>query len=1241
MLQLELLSRIAYAGIESVPSTHLNSLRQLSELEWKDLFEAVNVVDRVLADDPAAAYLAMDYESRDLYRTVISELASRSPKSEREVAETAVLLARESRDHFGAATRPAERRAHVGFYLVDAGIKPLRELVGFKPTIRGRIEHLIRRYPEVFYLFGIEIMTFLIVYALLAGLDSLTPAFIGFFLLILPATQAAVDFMNNLVSYLLRPRALPKLDFSKAIPDRYATMVTVPTLLINEKQVCDLVTDLEIRFLANRDRNLYFALLTDTPDSSQAVDERDQLAAQCQQLVEGLNERYGSAEHTPFYLFHRHRVFNESEGSWMGWERKRGKLLDLNRVLRGGFDAFPVKVGNSSVYAKISYIITLDSDTQLPRDSARELIGAIAHPLNRAVVDPGTRMVVEGYGILQPRVGVSIQSAASSWLASIYSGQTGFDIYTRAVSDVYQDLFGEGMFTGKGIYEVDVLRVSLEQRFPENTLLSHDLIEGAYARAGLVSDIEVIDDYPSHFSAYSRRKHRWMRGDWQILRWLWGWVPDRDGQLVNNPITILSRWKILDNLRRSLFDPATLVLLLSGWFYLKGEPIFWTAASLAMLLMPAYSNLLFSVLRAPWGRATFEAWAKDTSDAFLREHIIVLLHLMYLLDEALLATDAIVRSVARVFITRRKLLEWETAAEAEQGLRKSTADRYLALSAWLAAAIGVAVYFFRIRALPVAAPILVLWMLAPAVTKWLNRKPAEPRRRLAAKDAQLLRFHALRMWRYFEEWSNARANWTIPDHVREDGIAAERLSPTNLGFLLNARVAALHFGYTTLPEFVDATLRTLEAVSRMPHFRGHVLNWYTTDTLQPLPPLFVSSVDSGNLAACLWTLKQAAIQLRNKQPGEEELWSGIRDLAEVIGSYGGEEAVIFRDLVLCRRPQWSQELPALEFATRQFATKAVGDPAAWAEKLLVRLEHIREWLDTGYTKELDDDLAAIAEAADSMVVEMDFSFLWNPRKKVLSVGYDVSAERLEASTYDLLASESRIASFVAIAKGDAPKDAWFHLGRKHTLINREAVLVSWTGTMFEYLMPAIWMIHHPGTLLWRSLHGAVRAQRRHMRNPSVPWGISESGCGDGCDGNSYGYAPFGIPELAMKMPQAEAFVVSPYSSFLALLADPAAAVRNIHRMTAMGWTGRYGLYEAVDYSQGDPRMVRSWMAHHLGMSLLSVANLLFDNVFQKYFHAEPYVLATELLLHERVPTATVVDVEEIGGHSAKRERAAA
>jgi len=1148
-LELELIDRLTESAPREWPAL-LSSLRKIGETLWKELFEMASTVNRILIGDPSGFFSRMDYDSRDRYRREIADLAKYSGHAEIETAQAAIDLSQQASLSQQAGT--PDRRTHVGYYLIDRGRPLLEHAIGYRPRWLARVRTFLLRHPTVFYLTGIELLTIFIVCAILSRSGLLTPAYAALLFLVLPATQAAADFMNNLAALVAPPRVLPKLDFSEGIPDDCVTMVAVPTLLLNEAQVRDLALDLEIRFLANRDRNLCFALLTDPPDADSAEDEHDVLVELCGRLIEGLNARYRSNGRSPFFLFHRHRVYNQQEGRWMGWERKRGKLLDLNQVLRGGFDAFPVKVGDLAVLPSVRYIITLDTDTQLPRDSAAKLVGAMAHPLNRAVVDPVQKMVVEGYGILQPRIGISVQSAARSRLARLYSGQTGFDIYTHAISDVYQDLFGEGIFTGKGIYEVDVLREVLERRFPDNALLSHDLIEGAYARVALVSDIELIDDYPSHFSAYSRRKHRWVRGDWQIMRWTRARVPDYYGRMIRNPITLISQWKILDNLRRSLLEPALILLLLSGWLWLPGKPAYWTAATILMWCVPAFSGLFFAFLRVPRKVRFVPAWVGETARSFRDNALITVCSLIFLLHQALVSMDAVVRAVLRVLVTRKKMLEWETAAEAEAAAGpKSTVDLYLEWTPWISIGLAAAVWLVRPQALPAAAPLLGLWAISRGFSSWLNRRPRTVHSRLSMGDVQLMRESADRIWRFFHDWSTASTNWLIPDSVRDDGAVELRLSPTNLGMLLNARIAAVHLGVMPLAEFVFVTRQTLDQVVRMPKHRGHLYNWIDIQSLTALAPMFVSTVDSGNLAASLWTLKQAATAL-------------------------------------------AAELPVKR----------------------------------GVTKALSAELRNIAELCDRLVCEMDFRFLYQARKKSLSIGYDVTAAKLEPASYNLLASEARMASFVAIAKGDIPQESWFRLGRTHTLSRGEPVLLSWSGTMFEYLMPALWMRHHPDTIIDRSMRTAVHTHREYGRRRGVPWGISESAFLSGVDG-AYGYRAFGVPELALRRKDSAQVVISPYSTFLAAAMDPVAAMANLRQMHEYGWLGRYGFYESISYTQAGAEPVRMWMAHHQGMSLLAIVNLLFDNPLRQYFHAEPQVLATELLLHERVPPGALADLEQV------------
>jgi cyclic beta-1,2-glucan synthetase len=1284
--------------------TCVTTLRDVTQVPWRVTLEPLILFDHVLRQDPTGAYAKMDFDSREFYRKKLVKMAARSDFPEMEVARQALARAQEAQQQSEPDPRVAARRSHIGYYLIAEGADLLNGHIGFRPTPGGRVRAFLRKHPDQFYLTGIEILMFVIVLAVLLPLISLNTSlgllFFSLLALLLPCSQGAIQVMNYLTTSLLPAQIIPKLDFSDGVPDDCVTLVAIPTLLLNEKQVRTLVDDLEVRFLGNHDRNLHFALVSDLPDSREPAREDDPLIDLCADLIRGLNEKYADQNAGSFLLLHRHRVYNPREGAWMGWERKRGKLLDLNKLLRQHYDSFPVKIGELSILPRVRFVLTLDSDTELPRRSAHRMIGAMAHPLNQAIIDPEKNLVVAGYGILQPRVGVSVQSASQSRLASIYSGETGFDIYTRAISDVYQDLYGEGIFTGKGIYEVDTLYQVLDRRFPNNILLSHDLIEGAYARAALASDIEIIEDYPSHYSAYSRRKHRWLRGDWQITAWLRSKVRDESGKYVANPISIVSQWKILDNLRRSLVEPATFLLLVCGWLFLPATPLYWTLVTVGILFLPVWCNFIFTLVRSLLERKM--EIARDAWNSLFTANVNVFLSIVFLAHQTLISLDAVVRTLVRRAFTQRRLLEWETAAQAELGKKRTPLDIYLNWVPALALLVGLIVFLVNPAALPVAAPILCLWACNKLISVWLDQPSHPLRNGVSDADKFFLRRSALRTWRYFAEFSTQEHNWLIPDNVQERPPAvAARVSPTNIGLLLNTRQVACEFGYLTLPEFTEQTLRTLATIAGLTRDHGHLLNWYNTQTLEPLGPRFVSSVDSGNLVASLWTLEQGCLERLSKPILDSSLSDGfmehLQTLIDLQAFPKKRFAQLRREL---RKENWLQRL--LSLADSMFAevddknSRNATDVTWYREQALDRVKHVKEtvsrytpWLLPEFASLRDDpaiklnstpesislerlpdfietlskrldvatrsttsinqgslytglqsllpearshsqnlirDLQAIATAAGRTANEMDFEFLLNPYRRLLSIGFNVDTQKVEPACYDLLASESRTAAFVAIAKDDVPQEAWFMLGRTHTLDHGHPVLLSWSGTMFEYLMPALWMRTHPNTLLERTVAAAVRAQQAYAEEEGIPWGISESAFFKMDDAGNYQYHAFGLPSLALRRAEGKALVVSPYSTFLALHIDPEQALENLRKMDRDGWFGAYGFYESADFSAPQRtwrhryELVPCWMAHHQGMSLLAIANFLRDNVVQQWFHRDRRVQATELLLHEKPVT---------------------
>jgi hypothetical protein len=1297
-------------------SSLLASLRSIKNSDWKRLFQRINVIETILRKDPCGAYAHMDFEGRELYCNTIAEMAERSEKTEQEVAQKALEFALQAK--CSEADRASERKSHVGYYLLAEGRRTFEREIGYRRRIRERMQRFIKRWPDFSYILGIELATFALVVAAMLGAGISARSFAIIALFLLPAAECAVSLVNQAVTTLFPPKILPKLDFCEGIPAECSTVVAVPTLLTSDEQMRRAVRDLEIRFLANRDSNLHFALLTDPPDASQQFDEKDKLAEQCARLIQKLNEKYAHEKKGSFFLFHRQRAYNKSEGIWMGWERKRGKLLDFNNLLLGRNDTFPVKAGDLTLLPHIQYVITLDLDTQLPRDAARRLVGAMAHPLNRAVVDPVTNTVVEGYGVLQPRVDISIHSANRSRLASIFSADAGFDLYTRAVSDVYQDLFDEGSFTGKGIYEVKVFQEVLEHRFPCNAILSHDMIEGAYARAGLVSDIEVVDDYPSHMSAFSRRKHRWVRGDWQIVFWLLPKVPNFFGKMVPNPLSIISRWKILDNLRRSLTETATFVMLLCGWLLFPGKALYWTLATLAVVALPTFFQFALSIARAGRNLLTAGFWGNIAAD-FAAALASLFMRVAFLCHQSLVTVDAVVRAVVRMTVTHERLLEWETAAEAEaQSQKKSPVETYLDITPWISFFIGLFLVVDRPEAFMVALPLLVVWGVSKPIVQWLSQPARKGRLRLGAQDQSLLRQSALRTWRLFREYSTAEENWLIPDTVQEPvSLVVHRISTTNLGLLLNSRLSAMDLGFFTLPEFAADTEKTFDSIDRMPKQGGQMYNWYDTLTLEPVRPRFISSVDNGNLICSLWTMKQGCLEAIREPIFRVEMWRGVADHLETVEDLLASERLGHPASGLVKEmkekikalgtstPNWAEALPALErdavALEKKLSQEVQGESAWWAHELCLRITHLESllydsapWmisqfakytqtreiqnilgservtleslprlcmvLDTKLAAMLEEDasqetqsalqllrvalartitiatnlakkLARLAERADALAKNMDFAFFYDAKKKALSIGYEVEEQRLAPYFYDLLPSEARAATFVAIAKGEIPQQSWLSLERRYTRYEGERVLLSWTGTMFEYLMPMLWMKTFPNTLLDETSQAAVRAQRKFAESKSIPWGISEASCSKLSVDGHYHYQAFGVPGLAINEEKSLDLVVSPYSTFLGLLVDVGSSIENIRRMKELGWLGTYGFYEAGDFTPSRVKspskfeIVRCWLAHHQGMSLMAVANVLCNSSSQRRFHAEPMVAATERLLHEKAPR--VVEVE--------------
>ena len=1243
----------------------IGSLRLISTFDWSEFFENVSLVEQVLQRDPAGVYSQMDFRSRDRYRHAVEELAAPTGEGQLLLALKSVERARQA--HVQA---PDARESHVGYHLVGGGRLPFERSVAWRPDVRQRMRRLFFAAAAPGYLGTIAAGTSLLVamavlYAAWHGWRGAALALVAL-LVAVPASELTIQLLQRLISYLIPPRRLPRLELD-AVPPSARTMVIVPTLLDSAARVDDLLAHLEVQALGNIDPHIHFAVLSDFLDASSETLPGDEAVLDAARAgIAALNARHGGTDR--FFLFHRLRQWNAREGRWMGWERKRGKIEEFNRLLRGATDtSFAVMVGDLHVLPLVKYCITLDSDTRLPRGVARELIGIITHPLNRAAVSARTGRVTEGYGILQPRVSVTFMSAAGSLFARLYSGHTGVDPYTTAISDTYQDLFGEGIFTGKGLYDVDAFSAALEGSIPENTLLSHDLFEGLHARVALVSDVELVDEYPSSVLSHARRQHRWIRGDWQILAWVFPFVPSAHG-LRRNTLPIIGRWKILDNLRRSLVSPALLALLVAGWIALPGSRWVWTMAVIgvaASQLLPVIARFVVGPRQAQSLPVFLRNLRRDAATALAQ----VLLSLTFLAFHAFDSAHAICVTLVRLGVTRRRMLEWETAATASaraaglhgQRLRRFVAE--MAASPAIAAGVATAVLVLEPAARAAAAPFVVLWTIAPAVAYWLSVPRGARVRPLSERERTVLRRTARRTWRYFDTFVTEADAWLAPDNYQEDGdraTLARRTSPTNIGMSLLSTLAAHDLGYIStdvLLRRLDATLTTLEGLER---HQGHFLNWYDTATLAPLHPRYVSTVDSGNLAGALMALAQGLLQLEGRPQTLAQRVAGLTDTADMLtaasSSAGARQhhphvatdanrlahaiASTARGaapevVVPAIRTLGAQLADAVAHLDQPGAPDAGDDLAYWCRALLEAIERLgAEPAAPG------ESLRRLAVRLSAMADAMRFAFLYDRRRRIFSIGYRLADAdgpgRLDASFYDLLASEARLASFVAIAKGDVPQHHWFHLGRLVTNVDGRATLMSWGGTMFEYLMPQLLMRTFPGTLLDQSCRASVRRQIEYGRQRGVPWGISESAYAFTDRGGAYQYRAFGVPGLGLRRGLSADLVIAPYATALASLFTPSAAAENLERLAGLGLEGRFGFYEALDYNPrgrdidppadaaARPSVVRAYFAHHQGMSLVALANVICQDAFVSRFHADPRVQATELLLQERVPREAIL-----------------
>lgn len=1293
------------------------SLRQLALLDWKECFERICRVEQILRLDPAGIYPRMDFATRDRYRRAIEDLHRGSGQAEEWIAQRVVELSDKS-----AGDDPRDvRTRHVGTYLIDEKRGELACLLGSKERWRFRILNWAYRHSTEVYFGGIcTIFSALVAVIVFLSPSVLAPVVLLVFLLLLllPVSQLAIDATNYLLIRLFPPRSLAKMDYHHSgIPDNFRTLVVVPMLLTNEETIRNEADKLEIRYLANKEENLLFSLYSDYTDAPQQnCAEDEHLLATAKECLHTLNERYGGQR---FFLLHRERKWCEAERIFMGWERKRGKLEELNGLIVGirpqEADQLVI-VGDANRLADVRFVITLDSDTQLPHDTARRMIETLAHPLNQPRFDAQGQVLRGSYTIIQPRVSASLPSSNGSAFSRLFSDPVGVDPYTSAISDVYQDLTGEGSYHGKGIYDVRAFSRILSGRFPENRLLSHDLIEGAHVRVGLASDIELYDSFPQNYTGYLQRQHRWIRGDWQIASWIMPLVPLADNRLGRNPLSLLNRWKILDNLRRSLLPVASLALLLAAGLTPYG--LGWLATIVVAM------QLFFHSLAQPVTWMTSGRILKNICPGRIAHDLLLVLAEAALMPcQAYLAVDAVARVFYRRHISHRKMLEWATAQASRSEALPLFFYVCMGAISLLSILAGWALLCFQPERFPAASPWLALWALALPIALLLTRLPrlTQFQYELSQEDRRFMRSIARRTWRYFVDFVNEKTSWLPPDNyqVSHQHQLAMRTSPTNIGLYMTSVLSAHDFGYLTADEVAMTLTRTMDAVTRLERYEGHLFNWYDIQTLVPLHPRYVSTVDSGNLLGSLWAIDQGLEALLRAPLVCDSLFMGLCDTAHLLHHAIREEkggnthevddflrvfelppTKAFEAILLLQKTErqvaqfaavidvgknpgagyWTGEIknqlaawnataerylswldilaqiPEEDFAAmapeamadfRQVITHApcLAELAAGNVPCIAALANLRErptknvlphlvWIERVLSafdlsqRNAGETLmffAKLSAACRALSESINMLFLYNEDRRLFSIGYNVTEGRLDRSFYDLLASEVRLGSFVTIARGDIPAQHWFALSRPYGTIGRCRALLSWTGTMFEYLMPLLFQRNYSNTLLDKAAKDAVDIQIAYGRKHQIPWGISECAFADLDHNKTYQYYAFGVPELGLKRGIEEKIVVSPYSSLLAVSIAPHEAVQNLKRLADLHLLSDYGYYEALDFSRQPKRggergvIVRAYMTHHQGMSFLALTNFLHGECLRNRFHADPRVKAFEQLLYERIP----------------------
>lgn len=1124
------------------------SIKNINRINMIEIFEKINGVEEILKKDPVNVYSKMDYKTRIYYRNKLKEISKKTKISEIYIARKCLELS--SMEYEKSNMDSNNKKAHVGYYLIADGEPKLLEILQNKKVPRQNNMHKAKKYITAL---AVVTIAFAGVYGLYINtqINNIVLSLILSILLLIPIETIFTQIAQYILGKTKNTKIIPKLDFRNGIPEQNATFVVIPTIIKNGKRVEELMHKLEVYYIANKSDNIYFALLGDCSTSSNEEEGFDEEVINTgKKMVDILNKKYPDEKFTKFNFIYRKRMWNEGEEAYLGWERKRGLLNQFNEYILGNISN-PFKtntITNLASMPPIKYIITLDADTDLVLNSAKELIGAMAHILNKPELNKSEDLVIAGHALIQPRIGIDLMSSIKSLYTKIYAGAGGVDVYANAISDIYQDNFEEGIFTGKGIYDLKIFSKILNNEIPENTILSHDLLEGSYLRCGLATDIMLMDGYPVGYNSSKSRLHRWIRGDWQIIIWLKDKIKNKRGEIKNNPLNILSKYKIFDNLVRSLLEVSSVLTIIYmcilDYFYkIKIWPIITTV--LIAVLTPTVIDVINKIVFKREGekrQKTFNKTLSGINASLLRG----LFTLATLPDKAYMSANAICKTLYRLKVSKKHMLEWVTAEEAEKMAKKDIKSYYINMAPNIILGILGILYIFINAKNPFSVLIFVislLWLIAPAIMCYISKEIVVNNKKelLVDKDKQYVLEVGKRTWQFFKDYLVKENNYLPPDNYQEDRKpkAIKRTSSTNIGLALLAVISSYDLGYETQKNTLELLNKMIDTIYNLQKWNGHLYNWYNIETLEPLRPRYISSVDSGNFVGYLYVVKQFLIQ-----NGQED--------------------------------------------TR----------------------------------------------IDELIEHTDFTKLYNEKMQLFSVGYNVEENMLTDSYYDLLASEARQTSLVAIAKKDIEQKHWYNLSRTLTVLNKYKGLISWSGTAFEYLMPNINIPKYPGSLLDESCKFLIMSQKEYNKKLKIPWGISESAFNLKDLNNNYQYKAFGIPWLGLKRGLADEIVVAPYASMMAIIDEPIEVLKNLKQLEKLGMYNKYGFYESIDYTPTRLRknetkaIVKTYMAHHQGLILLSINNLMNNNIVQKRFVQNPEIEAVNILLQERMPENIIITKEE-------------